>query len=356
MIRKVSFLLTVSTLTLTVVACGGGNAKSNSMPNGDAAPSITTERSTTSPPPVRGTNGVTVTYTSKTSGTITPRVTKNSETQMPGRHGGALFQLRHDSGLSIWGAVEGDVYPMLHARPGWTITKLSDDPTWTPGACASSPNTVVGDRWIVTAEGTGGSDPASKLDGVYSQYYVRVFDRQTKEFSAITPITVAEPKRWLGPVWAVSPTEVAIVGSTEVAAGQALGTPDVVRIVNLETMTFHDLPYSAKPEPVAIASIETTPNLEATTYRSLVTEKTLRLTKIRSLPVADLGAERAMIRYTNIDPVPSQVADQVGVWDMQSGTWDQAFDSQRPAVRAETPDREASNIYGPGFAVWFIES
>ena len=72
---------------------------------------------------VAGTNGVTVNYLTETSGTVTPKVTKTSETSMKVEHGGTLFRIANASGVAVWGAAEGDVFPLLNTRPGWTITK-----------------------------------------------------------------------------------------------------------------------------------------------------------------------------------------------------------------------------------------
>lgn len=354
--RNVIRITAVAAAVLALGACGGsGKAKSTT--------SSTTKTTTTTvrpdpnaPKPVVGTNGVTVTYLHADSGTITPKVTNTSETTMPGEHGGALFRIAHTSGLAVWGAAEGDVYPLLNTRPGWTITKLNADPAWTPGACSSAPSAVVGDRFMVTAEGTNGLDEqaASKTgDNEFRAYYIRVFDRQRNTFSVITPITADAPTRWRGPLWSVSPTEVAVVGTKPATTEEPRGVPEIVRTINLETMAFRDAPYTKRPAATDVADAQAGQPGQVT-VTSKTTGKTLTLTDVSNLNVTGLTAPTALVAYDNEKEMPSHVASQVGVWNMESGDWNRAFDSQRPADASTLPNRPAVHAQGfPGFGLWF---
>jgi hypothetical protein len=351
---------------LTVLTACGGSGKVN--PPVTATSAVTPETTPIEqpgpdvPPAVVGTNGVTVTYTSPTNGKITARAMPGSETQMPGRFGGALFRLSGPSGVSVWGATDGDAYPLLRARPGWTLNKLSGDPTWNPLSCADAPHAIIGDRWLVSAEGSGGLDPENRTNGEASNaYFLRVFDRMNGTFQAVTPITGQEPKRWKGPVWAVSPTEVAIVGHANVRwlNDGIVSTPDTVRIINLETMTFRDEPYReppTTPNPTTTTEERDGPRTIGVTVRSNASGRTLRLTGVAGVNAHALGGPNVRLSFDNDNPAPGGIASQVGIWNVETGAWDRAIERDTPADPSVVPQREPITATGGspgGFPVWF---
>jgi hypothetical protein len=355
----------IAVLVFTLGACGSGTSKAQTTST-SASATTTTSTTTTqpmvdpnAPKPVVGRNGVTVTYATKTSGTITPA--KMASSGMTSEFGGTLFRLTHGSDLTIYGAVQGDVYPLLKTRPGWSLEKVSADPTWTPGACSSSPSTVVGDRWMVTAEGADGDDPNNpSQDASFNAYFIRLFDRQTNTFSAITPIDPKEPKRWKGPVRTVGPTEVAIIGESNGGWGKDgnwAGKADVIRTINLQTMTFHDDPYVEPPPPAdPFTARYSTDGEGVTVLTSATTGKKLQLSNIGSVSGLALPGNRAVVAYDNGAALPSRVSGQVGIWDMSSGAWDRALDSGSAPDPGVNPKREDTHGTGvPGFAVWFAD-
>lgn len=262
--KRIPVSLGCALVAILLSACSGGSSKGSSGSTSTSVPPTTvTEATTTGAPPttspapttvppsqktVTGRNGVTEVYSSASTGTITPKITKTSQTMMPGDDGGTLFRMTDASGHVVYGSATAAVFPELRPRPGWTLTKLSDDPTWNPENCAAAPTAVIGDRWIVTAEGAEGNVPNNPTNGAqYTAYYVRVYDRQTNSYSAVTPITADRPDFWQGAIWKVSDTKVAVVGVNWYGwkNGQAQFEEQTIRTIDLATYAFSDEPYNS---------------------------------------------------------------------------------------------------------------
>jgi hypothetical protein len=203
----------------------------------------TTPRTTTTaadtPAPISGTNGVTVSFADAHHGTIAPH--SYSRTTDQAANGGMLFAATN-AGVhkKVVLSMEGAAYHYLRARPGWNVEPISDDPTWTPAACGSSPFVLAGDRYNVQFR--------TNYDaGQTEQDQLRVFDMQDKQFRDYVP-SASREGYYTGTLFAVNGHAVAFfVGprgrpqpSNSSTPGNTADKPVVLRTLDLKTNTFVD--------------------------------------------------------------------------------------------------------------------
>lgn len=354
--KRIPVSLGCALVAILMSACGATSeiqTKPTTTSSPEPASTVTTTTAGTVPPKADtklvGSNGATVSFTTGTTGTLVPRTGASSDTKATSEFGGTLFRLEHSSGVVIYGAVDADIYPLLFARPNWTISRVSADRMWTPGGCAGVPSLVLQDRWVVTEE---------ILDGIPGDvgkqftHGIRVFDRQTKKFSTLTPV-LPQPVDWTE-LTAAGPDsiEVSLVNSHEPT--DTTITPTVRRTINLSTLAFTDRPYTvpppASPDPWTVSQ-ETANGSFNVSFRSATTGAMLDLTNV-VMPVARrITGDRAVVSYANVSPQPSLIADQVGLWTPATNTWDRAFDTQRANTSA--PRQPPDNNGLVGFPLWF---
>jgi hypothetical protein len=261
------------------------------------------------------------------------------------------------------------VFPMLSTRPNWTITRVSADPLWNPGGCASVPTTLVNDRWLVMEQ------PLNGLPGDYGDEFVFglfVYDRVKNSYSTLTPVLEGESPDWLYAKPAGSDSVQVVIGTGYQGDGYK---PRVTRIINLGTMSFTDrlvsdadLPLSndqfnqsmaaaknnnrwaiSQSDGVASGSTSNPVTYVDTTLTSKVSGKSVTLSKAGNVALTPLTGDDVFVAYANLALQPSKIADQAAIWSLRSNDWDRVFDTQAP----KTAPREVPYNNGlVGFSLW----